>query len=138
LAKASDEVNELRFVRGLRFICSLSGHGGLAGEDELGDVGKSDGVTAGDALTSELPDEIAEEEIHFVGSREAVDVGKKLVGEDFRIDSENGGPETVGVIGTERRASGSVRWTVMLIDQHVAALAFGADVLAVGIDTGIN
>jgi hypothetical protein len=138
LTKASDEVNELRFVRGLRFVCSLSGHGGLAGEDELGDVGKSDGVTAGDALTSELPDEIAEEEIHFVGSREAVDVGKKLVGEDIRIDSGNGGPETVGVIGAERRASGSVRWTVMLIDQHVAALAFGADVLAVGIDTGIN
>jgi len=48
----------------------------------LGDVGKSDGVTAGDALTSELPDEIAEEEIDLIGSREAVDVGKKLVGED--------------------------------------------------------
>jgi len=138
LTKASDEVNELRFVRGLRFVCSLSGHGGLAGEDELGDVGKSDGVTAGDALTSELPDEIAEEEIDLIGSREAVVVGKKLVGEDIRIDSGNGGPETVDVVGAERRASGSVRWTVMLIDQHVAALAFRAYVLAVGIDVGAN
>jgi len=104
----------------------------------LGDVGKSDGVTAGDALTSELPDEIAEEEIDLIGSRKAVDVGKKLVGEDIRIDSGNGGPETVGVVGAERRAGGSVRWTVMLIDQHVAALAFGTDVLAVGIDSGTN
>ena len=104
----------------------------------MGDVGKSDGVTAGDALTSELPDEIAEEEIDLIGSREAVDVGKKLGGEDFRIDSGNGGSETVGVVGTERRASGSVRWTVVLVDQHVASLAFGADVLAVGIDGGTN
>jgi len=138
LTKASDEVNELRFVRGLRFVCSLSGHGGLAGEDELGDVGKSDGVTAGDALTSELPDEIAEEEIHFVGSREAVDVGKKLGGEDFRIDSGNGGSETVGVVGAEGLTRASIRRAVTLVDQHVASLAFGADVLAVGIDGGTN
>src|SRR5260370_40812729 len=83
LAKASDEENELRFVRGLRFVCSLSGHGGLAGEDELGDVGKSDGVTAGDGLKSEVPGEVAEEEIEFPGSREAVCVGKKTVGGDI-------------------------------------------------------
>src|SRR5437879_6903278 len=64
LAKASDEAIEHRFVRALRFVaCSLPGHGGLAGEDELRDVGQSDGVTAGDALASELPDEIAEEEV---------------------------------------------------------------------------
>src|SRR5260370_33497770 len=49
LAKASDEANELRFVGGLRFVCSLSGHGGLAGEDELRDVGGSDSGTAGGA-----------------------------------------------------------------------------------------
>jgi hypothetical protein len=75
LAKASDEANELRFVGGLRFACSLSGHGGLAGENELRDVGESDGVTAGDALASELPDEIAEEEIDLIGGGETVDVG---------------------------------------------------------------
>ena len=66
LAKASDEAIEHRFVGSLRFDCALSGHGGLAGEDELRDVGKSDGVAAGDALASELPDEIAEEEIDLV------------------------------------------------------------------------
>src|SRR5712664_2081944 len=50
LAKASDEAIEHRFVGGLGFVCcTLSGHGGLAGENELGDVGKSDGVAAGDA-----------------------------------------------------------------------------------------
>src|SRR6266446_3505523 len=80
LAKASDEANELRLLRGLWFVCSFSGHGGLAGENELRDVGESDGVTAGNALASELSDEIAEEEIHFVGGGETVDVGKKLGG----------------------------------------------------------
>src|SRR5260370_23919453 len=50
LAKSSDEAIEHRFVGGLGFVCSLSGHSGLAGEDKLRDVGKSDGVAAGDAL----------------------------------------------------------------------------------------
>ena len=84
LAKASDEAIEHRFVRALRFVaCSLFGHGGLAGEDELRDVGQSDGVTAGDALASELPDKIAEEEIDLIGGGETVDVSEKLGGEDF-------------------------------------------------------
>jgi hypothetical protein len=96
LAKASDEANELRFVGGLRFACSLSGHGGLAGENELRDVGKSDGVTACDALASELPDEIAEEEIDLIGGGETVDVGEKLGGENLGIDGWNGRLETVG------------------------------------------
>src|SRR4029077_4188858 len=34
-------------------------------------------------------------------------------------------------VGAERRALGSVCRTMILVDQHVAALAFGADVLAV-------
>ncbi len=137
LAKSSDEAIEHRFVGGLGFVCSLSGHSGLAGEDKLRDVGKSDGVAAGDALASELPDEIAEEEIHFVGGRETVDVGEELGGEGLRIDSGNGGAETVGVVGAECWAR-AVRGTMMLIDQHVAALALGADVLALMIDGGAN
>jgi hypothetical protein len=86
----------LRFVGGLRFVYSLSGHGGLAGENELRDVGKSDGVTACDALASELPDEIAEDEIDLIGGGETVDVGEKLGGENLGIDGWNGRLETVG------------------------------------------
>jgi hypothetical protein len=106
----------------------LSGHGGLAGENELRDVGKSDGVAAGDALASELSGEIAEEEVHFIGGGETVDVVEKFGSEDFRIDNGNAGSETVGMIGAECWARGTVRGTMMLIDQHMAALAFWADV----------
>ena len=116
----------------------MSGHGGLARENELGDVGESDGITAGDALASKLPDEIAEEEIDLIGGGETVDVVEKLGGEDFRIDGWNGGAETVGVVGAERWARGAGRGTMMLVDQHVAAAAFGADVLAMGIDGSAN
>jgi hypothetical protein len=93
LAKVGDEAAEIRFFRGFVRGCSLSGHGGLAGEDELRDVSESDGVPAGDALAGELPDEIAEEEIHLVGSGETVDVVEKLGGEDFRIDNGDGTAE---------------------------------------------
>ena len=71
-------------------------------------VGKSDGVAAGDAFAGELPDEIAEKEIHLVGGGEAVDVGEKLVGEDFRIDKGNFGAETVSV--KAQRVAGPVPW----------------------------
>jgi hypothetical protein len=108
----------------------LSGHGGLAGEDELRDVGESDGVPAGDALPGELPDEIAKEEIHFVGGGETVDVGKELSSEDFRIDNGNGGPETVGVVSAESRVLRAVRGAMGRIDQHVAALVAGVLELA--------
>jgi len=138
LAKASDEANELRFVGGLRFVCSLSGQGGLAGEDELRDVGESDSVTAGDALASELPDEIAEEEIDLIGGGETVDVVEKLGGEDLGIHDGSGCAETFGVIGAERWALGSVREAMILVDQHVTAVALGADVLAMGIDGGAD
>ena len=121
-------MNELLFIGGLRFVCSLPSNSGLAGENELRDVGKSDGVTAGDALAGELADEIAKEEIHFVGSGEAIDVGQKLGGEDFRIDKGDLGEETFGVEGAERRWSGSV--TMIGINEHVAALAAGVLELA--------
>src|SRR5438132_6108563 len=117
LAKASDEAIEHRFVRALRFVaCSLPGHGGLAGEDELRDVGQSDGVTAGDALASELPDEIAEEEIDLIGGGETVDVGEKLGGEDFGVDDWDTRFETIGVIGAERGAVYAVRRATVLVD----------------------
>ena len=136
LAKAGDEAIVLPFFHGFLLGCSFSSHGGLAGENELGDVGESDGVTAGDALASKLPDEIAEEEIDLIGGGETVDVVEKLGGEDFRIDGGNGGAETVGVVGAESRTRSAIRGTMVLVDQHVAAVAFGADVLAMGIDGG--
>jgi hypothetical protein len=117
LAKASDEAIEHRFVRALRFVaCSLPGHGGLAGEDELRDVGKSDGVTAGDAPASELPDEIAEEEIDLIGGGETVDVSEKLGGEDFGVDGWDTRFETIGVIGAERGAVYAVGKPTVLVD----------------------
>ncbi len=129
MAKASNEANVLRFGRSLRFVCSFFGHGGLADEDELGDVGKSDGVAAGDALASKLPDEVAEEEIHFIGGCKAVDVGKKLGGEDLGIDDGNADSETVGVVGAERWVQRTVRGAMVLVDQHMAVLAAGVLVL---------
>jgi hypothetical protein len=138
LAKASDEASEDTFVGGVRFVRTFSGHGGLAGEDELRDVSKSDGVAAVDALASELPDEIAEEEIDLIGGSETVDVGKKLGGEDFRVHGRDGSLETVGVVGAERWALRTVRWAMMVVDQHVTAVALRADVLAVRIDGGAN
>src|SRR5260370_28885883 len=110
LEKDSDEVLDLRFVRGRGFAGSLSGDGGLTGEDELRDVSKSDGVAAGDALASELPYEIAEEQIDLVSGSETVDVGEKLGGKDLGIDSGNTGSKTVRVIGAER-------WVVRAVGQ---------------------
>jgi hypothetical protein len=131
LAKVSEEASERRFVRGLWFICSsLFGRGGLAGENELRDVGESDGVPAGDALARELPDEIAEEEIDLICGCETVDVGEKLGGEDLGIDSGDAGSETFGVVGTESRALRGVCRTMMFVDQHVTQLATGILVLA--------
>jgi hypothetical protein len=137
-AKASNEAAEIRSFRGFLLGCSLFGHGSLTGEDELGDVSKSDGVAAGDPLASELPDEIAEEEIHFVGRGETVDIVEKLGGEDLGVDNGNGGAETFGVVSAERRAVPAVRDAMVLVDEHVAALAFRADVLALVIDGGIE
>src|SRR5260370_31872701 len=66
LAKASDEVLEHRFVRGRGFAGSLSGHGGLTGEDGLRDVSKGDGVAGGDAPARELRAESAAEQMDLV------------------------------------------------------------------------
>ena len=130
MAKVIDEANEYFFGRGIRFVCSLPGHSGLAGENELRDVGESDGVTPGDALAGELPDEVAEEEIHFVGGGKAVDVGEKLGGEDFGVDGRDGGLETTSVVGAEHWMLRVVRGAMISVDQHVTALAAGVLVLA--------
>jgi hypothetical protein len=82
----------------------------------LRDVGKSDGVAAGDALASELPDEIAEEEIDLIGGSETVDVGKKLGGEDLGVHGGDRSLETVGVIGAEGRALRAVGGAMVLVD----------------------
>src|SRR5712692_4357551 len=109
------------------------GHGGLTRENQLRDVIKSHRVTAGNAFPSELSDELAEEEIHLVGGGKAVNVVKKLRGKNLGVHEGNSSFETVCVVGAERRASGSVRGTMIGVDQHVAALAAGVLVLAFGI-----
>lgn len=63
------------------------GHGGKAVEEKLGNVSQSDGVATGDAFAGELFDEIAQEEIHFIGGGKGVDVAEKLGGESFGIGS---------------------------------------------------
>jgi len=75
LAQAGDQANVLRFFHGFLLRCPFSGHGGLAGENELRDVGESDGVTACDALANELSDEIAEEEIDLIGGSKTGSAG---------------------------------------------------------------
>jgi len=110
--------------------CSFSGHGGLAGEDQLRDVGEGDGVTTGDALARKLPDKFAEEEIHFIGGGEAVDVIKELGGEHLRIHHGLSRLETAGVVGAERRAGGAICWAMIGGNEHVATAAAGALVLA--------
>jgi len=42
------------------------------------------------------------------------------------------------MVGAEGRARSAIRGTTVLVDQHVAAVAFRADVLAMGIDGGAN
>ena len=138
LTKGSDEALERCFAAGVWLVGPLFGHGSLAGEDELGDVGKCDGVAARDALASELPYEIAEEEIDLISGDETVDVGKQLGGEDFGINGGNGSLEAIGVISAEGRAAISLGGTMVLVDQHVAAVAFGANVLAPRIGGGAN
>jgi hypothetical protein len=136
LEKAAGEFDALRFFLGFIFSRNLSLQSGKAVEEELGNVGQGNGVAAGDAFARELFDKIAEEEIHGLGGGEVIDLAEKVGGEEFRVDSGNGGSETIGVVGAERRARGSVRETMMIVDQHVAAIAFRADVLAVVIEGG--
>jgi len=133
LAKASDEALKHRFAPGLRFFCSLSGHGGLTGEKQLREVGESDGIATRDALTSELPDEIAEEEIHFIGGGEAVDVREKLGGENLGVHLGRSRARTACMISAESWAGGTIRWAMIGIDQHVAAVAAGVSVLTLRI-----
>lgn len=57
-----------RLKFGLLFL--LTGAYGV--EEQLGHVGQGDGVAAGDALASQLADEVAKEEIDLVGGQEAL------------------------------------------------------------------
>ena len=128
MVEAGDESIVLGIFRSLHLGFYFFCHGSLTGENKLGHIGEGDGVAAGDAFAGELPDEITEEEIYFVGGGEAVDVGKKLGGEDFWIDKGNFGAETFRVEGAEGRRSGSV--AMIGINQHVAAAAAGVLELA--------
>jgi len=124
----------------LGFILSLnlSHQGRETVEKQLGNVRQSYGVAASDAFARELLDEVAEEEVHGTGGGEVIDLAEKFGGEGFGVNSGNGGSETAGVVGAERWAHGVVRGTMILVDQHVTAVAFGADVLAMVIDGGAN
>jgi hypothetical protein len=133
LAKASDEALEHSFAFGVRFFCSLPGHGSLTGENQLREVGESDGIATRDALASELPDEIAEEEIHFIGGGEAVDVREEFGGENLGVHLGRSRGKTAGVVGAEGWAGGTIRWAMIAIDQHVAAVAAGVPVLTLRI-----
>jgi hypothetical protein len=100
LEKAVGEAPAFGFIAG----CFFSGHGGLAGENQLRDVGESDGIATRDALASELSDEIAQEEIHFIGGGKAVDVVEKLSGENLGVHHRSSRQQTAGVVGAERWA----------------------------------
>src|SRR6266851_206743 len=94
LEKAVGEADAPGFILG----CFFSGHGGLAGEKKLRDVGEGDGVATGYALAGKLSDEVAEEEIHLVGGGEGVNVAEKLGCEDLGVHDGNCRVETVGVV----------------------------------------
>jgi hypothetical protein len=54
-------------------------------EEQLGNVGQSDSVAAGDTSAGELLGEIAEEEIHGKGGGEVIDPAEKVGGEDLGL-----------------------------------------------------
>lgn len=124
--EAADERLVFRFFLG----GELSLQRGETVEEQLGNVGQGNGVAAGDALAGELPDEIAEEEIHGTGGGEIIDVAEEIGGEELRVDGGNIGAETAGVVGAERGAVRIIRGTLMLVNQHVTTLAARVFVLA--------
>ena len=107
-------------------------HGGKGIEEELRDVGESNGVAACDALAAELFDEMAEEAIHGVRAGEVLNSSKKVSGNGFRIGSGNTYVAAIRVIGAKRRVSISIRGSGVRVEEHVATAAFGTDMLAVG------
>jgi hypothetical protein len=106
------EANVFGFFLGLKLPIERTD----AVQKELREISQSDGVTAGDAFASELFDEIAEEEIHGTGRGEVIYVAEKVGGEDFRFDGRCGSAETIGVVGAERGALGSVGGTMGFVD----------------------
>ena len=111
---------------------------GEAVEEQLAKVGQGDGVASGNAFASELFDEIAEEEIHGTGGGEVIDFREEIGGEKLRVDRGNIGAKAAGVVGAERRAFRAICGTLTTVNQHVTAVAFGADVPAKGIDGGAS
>jgi hypothetical protein len=57
----------------LKFCLLLLLTGAYGVGEQLGHVGQGDGVAAGDALASQLADEVAKEEIDLVGGHELMD-----------------------------------------------------------------
>jgi hypothetical protein len=134
LANESVDASGFLFFRGFFLGCGCSLQGGEAIEEQLGNVCQGNGVATGDAFAGELFDEIAEEEIHGTRCGEILDVAKKVGGKDFGLHDGNGDAEPVSVVGAELRAAGSLRRAMILVNQHVAAVAFGANVPTLMID----
>ena len=134
LANESVDASGFLFFRGFFLGRGRSFQSGEAIEEQLGNVSQGNGVATGDAFAGELFNEIAEEEIHGSRSGEILDVAKKVGGKDFGLHDGNGDAKPVSVVGAERRAAGSLRPAMILVNQHVAAVAFGADVPTLMID----
>jgi hypothetical protein len=91
LAKEGIEASYLRFRLGFLLGVQLSLQSREAIEEQLGDVGQSDSVAAGDTFAGELLGEIAEEEIHGTGGGEVLDLGEKFGGEDLGLHDGDSG-----------------------------------------------
>ncbi|MFI5059255.1 MAG: hypothetical protein ACHQLQ_13835 [Candidatus Acidiferrales bacterium] len=83
---------------------NFSPHRGETVEEQLAEIGQSDGVAAGDALAGELFDEITEEVIHGIGGGEVFELAEKLGGEGFGIRSLLVSLLLPSVLGTETRS----------------------------------
>jgi len=95
--------------------------GGDTVEEELRDVGEGHGVAAGDALVSELGDEISEEGVDGVGVSEVSDVVEEFVGDGFVLETAR-----LHLLANVVGAEGGVG----IRSEHAAAMAFTVDVLA--------
>ena len=100
---------------------ALAMDSGEAIEEELRDIGKGQGVAAGDALVGELYNEIAEEEVNGVGIREVPDVVEEFVGGSFMLEATR-----LHLLANVVGAEGGVG----IRAKHTAAMTFAVDVLA--------
>jgi hypothetical protein len=123
-------------------VLGLAMHDALTVEEELGDVGHGDGVSAGNAVVGDLLEEIAEEEVYggrglqvgdaleeLLGYRGTVfGRAKSLLGVGCVAVADVLGVLTLGMVGAESGVAGG-EWF------EAAAAGFGV-VLAAGVGCG--